>query len=405
MVHQSSTLNENIQPENAISICNQLQLELQKDRITIQQVDKEDRVISSRTAKYKNRMLIDEDIETDTGLPHYRNMKPVNNASVSQGNVNNDGEIDIDIETCSHKEELTVLENTGSPVDFSGGSIVTEREVQNTNLAFCDNSVGKEVGLKHADQVLTEEKNRNKEQTVKSNMEGETSEEAATFERTVDTLHGNEMPYDTKVETNNLGNLYPDISSDGQYISDSPQSQPPFIRPRSSPYYPYHNYYARPSGAYPPYPYHILPVQPMYGGLYLPTGVQTSNQVSITAEVDSSIDNDYRTSKSEPLNRRNQLEEVEKKAYQSGYDEEVVPRGGHQLYPNLQPDAYESDPKTSSGGSKIVITFTGEISEDTLSYYFNNTRKSGGGDIESLDVSSETGIAVIEFKAKEGKYF
>ena len=49
-------------------------------------------------------------------------------------------------------------------------------------------------------------------------------------------------------------------------------------------------------------------------------------------------------------------------------------------------------------GSKIVIIFSGDISEHTLVYYFENTRKSGGGDIKTMDFSPDTGVSVIEFK-------
>lgn len=56
-------------------------------------------------------------------------------------------------------------------------------------------------------------------------------------------------------------------------------------------------------------------------------------------------------------------------------------------------------------GSKIVITFSGDISEHTLVYYFENTRKSGGGDIKTMDFSPDTGVSVIEFKESNCKLF
>lgn len=56
-------------------------------------------------------------------------------------------------------------------------------------------------------------------------------------------------------------------------------------------------------------------------------------------------------------------------------------------------------------GSKIVITFSGDISEHTLLYYFENTRKSGGGDIKTMDFSPDTGVSVIEFKESNCKLF
>jgi hypothetical protein len=56
-------------------------------------------------------------------------------------------------------------------------------------------------------------------------------------------------------------------------------------------------------------------------------------------------------------------------------------------------------------GSKIVITFSGDISEHTLVYYFENTRKSGGGDIKTMDFSPDTRVSVIEFKESNCKLF
>ena len=56
-------------------------------------------------------------------------------------------------------------------------------------------------------------------------------------------------------------------------------------------------------------------------------------------------------------------------------------------------------------GSTIVIIFSGDISEHTLVYYFENTRKSGGGDIKTMDFSPDTGVSVIEFKESNCKLF
>lgn len=41
-------------------------------------------------------------------------------------------------------------------------------------------------------------------------------------------------------------------------------------------------------------------------------------------------------------------------------------------------------------------------SEDTVRFFFENKRKSGGGDIEDLDYDTETHTAIITFEEEDG---
>jgi hypothetical protein len=44
-------------------------------------------------------------------------------------------------------------------------------------------------------------------------------------------------------------------------------------------------------------------------------------------------------------------------------------------------------------------------SSDSITFFFENKRKSGGGDIDDLDYDTESQAAIITFKEEEGWYF
>ena len=43
-----------------------------------------------------------------------------------------------------------------------------------------------------------------------------------------------------------------------------------------------------------------------------------------------------------------------------------------------------------------------QTTEDAVCNYFENTRRSGGGDIEHMDIQRESGVAVVTFVQLEG---
>ena len=48
--------------------------------------------------------------------------------------------------------------------------------------------------------------------------------------------------------------------------------------------------------------------------------------------------------------------------------------------------------------------FNYDTSNDTLMFYFENGKRSGGGDTEHVDVNREDGMALITFKEEGGTY-
>ena len=51
-----------------------------------------------------------------------------------------------------------------------------------------------------------------------------------------------------------------------------------------------------------------------------------------------------------------------------------------------------------------LIGLAPTTTEDSIRNFFENTRRSGGGDIDSLEFSPEEGFAVITFKSAESEF-
>ena len=84
-------------------------------------------------------------------------------------------------------------------------------------------------------------------------------------------------------------------------------------------------------------------------------------------------------------------------------DEKLDPDLNNKVSSNMNERAFTTL-YSRKGGSKIVVTFTGDISQHTMQYYFENTKKSGGGEIKRMDFSPNTGVAVIEFQDSCSKF-
>ncbi|XP_071170581.1 protein mono-ADP-ribosyltransferase PARP14-like isoform X3 [Mytilus edulis] len=179
------------------------------------------------------------------------------------------------------------------------------------------------------------------------------------------------------------------------------------------PNYPYYNVGALHQPGLPQ-PYHPYPLSPPYTGFHvspmqLPPQTGNHQPDSNGRRGDNLIaDLSSETSKL-PVSPTNK-----KVGENEQFESEINPAKASQSettnhdkpYPGLLPDKELADNKmvpdnASTKGSKIVTTFTGDISEYTLRYYFENTRKSGGGEIEDMDFSPDTGVAVVEFKDNE----
>ena len=48
--------------------------------------------------------------------------------------------------------------------------------------------------------------------------------------------------------------------------------------------------------------------------------------------------------------------------------------------------------------------FNYDTSNDTLMFYFENRKRSGGGETEHVDVNREDGVALVTFKEEGGTY-
>lgn len=46
-----------------------------------------------------------------------------------------------------------------------------------------------------------------------------------------------------------------------------------------------------------------------------------------------------------------------------------------------------------------------KTTEDSIRNFFENTRRSGGGDIENIELYSGKGVAVVTFSSAESKYY
>ena len=58
------------------------------------------------------------------------------------------------------------------------------------------------------------------------------------------------------------------------------------------------------------------------------------------------------------------------------------------------------------GGKTIKVTgLATKTTEDSITNYFENERRSGGGAVESVEFQSDTGVALVTFEDANGKCF
>lgn len=52
-----------------------------------------------------------------------------------------------------------------------------------------------------------------------------------------------------------------------------------------------------------------------------------------------------------------------------------------------------------------VSKIPSDATEDALTFFFENTRKSGGGDVEEVDYDEENHTAIVTFEEDDGKSY
>ena len=84
----------------------------------------------------------------------------------------------------------------------------------------------------------------------------------------------------------------------------------------------------------------------------------------------------------------------------------VLQRGNHTLDGATLDVSLEVSDKSGDVEKTIKITgLAAKTTKDSLLNYFENKRRSGGGEVESVDFRSDTGVAFVTFVDVNGKYF
>ena len=84
----------------------------------------------------------------------------------------------------------------------------------------------------------------------------------------------------------------------------------------------------------------------------------------------------------------------------------VVQREKHTLNGATLDVSLENSDRNKDVEKTIKITgLAAKTTKDSILNYFENKRRSGGGDVESVDFQSDTGLAFVTFVDVDGKYF
>ena len=84
----------------------------------------------------------------------------------------------------------------------------------------------------------------------------------------------------------------------------------------------------------------------------------------------------------------------------------VVQREKHTLNGATLDVSLENPDRNKDVEKTIKITgLAPKTTKDSIWNYFENKRRSGGGEVESLDFQSDTGVAFVTFVNVDGKYF
>ena len=82
----------------------------------------------------------------------------------------------------------------------------------------------------------------------------------------------------------------------------------------------------------------------------------------------------------------------------------VVQRDKHTLNGATLDVRIEVSDDIGDGEKTIKVSgLAAKTTEDSILNYFENKRRSGGGEVESVDLRSDTGVAVVTFKDASGK--
>ena len=84
----------------------------------------------------------------------------------------------------------------------------------------------------------------------------------------------------------------------------------------------------------------------------------------------------------------------------------VVQRGKHTLNGATLDVSVEASDKSKDVEKTIKITgLAAKTTKDSILNYFENKRRSGGGEVESVDFGGDTGVAFVTFVDVNGKFF
>ena len=82
----------------------------------------------------------------------------------------------------------------------------------------------------------------------------------------------------------------------------------------------------------------------------------------------------------------------------------VVEREKHTLNEATLDVSFEMCDRTDENTKTIEVTgFPGTTTKDSILNYFENKRRSGGGEVETVDLRHEAGVAFVTFKDIGGK--
>ena len=84
----------------------------------------------------------------------------------------------------------------------------------------------------------------------------------------------------------------------------------------------------------------------------------------------------------------------------------VVARDKHSLNGAVLDVSFEMRDSDAEKGKTIQVAgLAPSTTEDSILNYFENKRRSGGGEVEKVDLRKETGTAFVTFKDANGKQF
>ncbi len=82
----------------------------------------------------------------------------------------------------------------------------------------------------------------------------------------------------------------------------------------------------------------------------------------------------------------------------------VIAHGNHCLNGATLDVSFKTRRSDNARSKSIQVTgLTANTTKDSIWNYFENERRSGGGEVETVDLRSDTGVAFVTFKDVYGK--